>query len=65
MLAEELTPPWRKPNHRFPGLKSITLEVKCLCSTVEDTSGGFKRELRAIARIVLAEFELEKQRDPY
>jgi hypothetical protein len=49
---------------RFRSLKTITLEVKCLCSAAETISDGLVMcELRAIARIVLAEFELETQRD--
>lgn len=50
---------------RFPSLKSITLEVRYLCLTAEDTSGQFLHKLQAIVRIVLAEFKMEKQRDSY
>ncbi|KAH8768394.1 hypothetical protein F5883DRAFT_418782 [Diaporthe sp. PMI_573] len=50
---------------RFRSLRTVTLEVKCLCSTAETVSDALVlHELRAIRRIVLAEFELEGQRDP-
>lgn len=49
---------------RFPSLESLILKVKYLCLTAKDTPSKVICKLQAIVKIILAEFELERQRNP-
>ena len=64
MLAERLTPPWHGPYQEVSKSQEHHSRGEMPFSTDEGSSGGLiVCELRAIAKIVLAKFELERQRE--